>query len=303
MTNGFTLLSGTANPPLAEALARALGVELGACRVRRFPDGELSVELLDSVRGRDVLVVQPTCPPVNDHLVELLAFADVCRRSSAKSVTAVVPYFGYARADKRNNLRQPITASMVASVLQAAGVDHVLTMDLHTPQLEGFFHVPVDTLTAVPALCEALRGPLPGDATVVSPDAGRVPLATEYARLLGLPLAVLHKRRASGTETEVTHLVGEVAGRTCLLIDDMISTGGTLVKSMEALRGAGARDFVIAATHGLLLEDALPRLRAAGAREVFVTDTVPHPGAADGLHVVSVAPVLAQAVRKLVPEA
>jgi ribose-phosphate pyrophosphokinase len=300
MTNGFTLLSGTANPPLAAAVARELGVSPGACLVQRFPDGELSVQLLESVRSKEVLVIQPTCPPVNDHLVELLAFADVCRRSSAARVTAVVPYFGYARADKRNNLRQPITASMVASVMQAAGIDHLLTMDLHTPQVEGFFHVPVDTLTAVPTLCEALRESLPEDAVVVSPDAGRVPLATEYARLLGLPLAVLHKRRASGTETEVTHLVGEVRGRTCLIIDDMISTGGTLVKSMDALREAGARGFVVAATHGLLLGGALEKLKRAGAREVFVTDTVPHAGKPRGLHVVTVRAVLAQAIRKLV---
>ena len=302
MTNGFTILSGTANPALAAAVARELGVLLGRCRVQRFPDGEVSVELQESVRGKEVVVVQPTCPPVNDNLVELLVFADACHRSAAARVTAVAPYFGYARADKRNNLRQPITASMVARVMEAGGIDHLVTMDLHTPQVEGFFHVPVDTLTALPSLCEALRGVLPEGAVVVSPDAGRVPLATEYARLLHLPLAVLHKRRSSGTETEVTHLVGEVRGRACLLVDDMISTGGTLVKSVRALRDAGADGFYVAATHGLLLGDALERLAAEGVREVVVSDTVAAAADHPGLRVVTIAPVIAQAVRKLVQE-
>ncbi len=297
------IFAGTANPPLAAAIARELGTRLGDCSVERFPDGELTVRLHESVRGREVFVVQPTSPPVNDHLVELLAFADAARRSAAGRVTAVVPYFGYARADRRNRRREPITASLVATLMQAAGLGHVVTVDLHTPQIEGFFSVPVDTLSAVGVLCDALRDGLPGNTVVVSPDAGRVQLATEYAHRLGVPLAVLHKRRESGSRTEATHLVGEVEGRSCLLVDDMISTGGTLVESVRALREGGAAGFRVAATHGLLLGGARERLAEAGIEEVCVTDTVPVP--ADGplaLRIAPVAPLVAGALRKFLEE-
>lgn len=298
--DNFVLFSGTANPELAASAAAAAGVRLGAAQVDRFPDGEVSVRLLESVRGQEVCIMQPTAPPVNDHLVELLAFADACRRSSAARVTAIVPYFGYSRSDKRHGRREPITASLVAALLQTAGVQHVLTLDLHTTQIEGFFHIPVDTLSAVPALCEALLDRVPPDAVVVSPDAGRVQLATRYAERLGLSLAVLHKRRESGATTRVTHLVGEVEGRACVLVDDMISTGGTLVESIQALREAGASDFLVAATHGLLLAGAEERLLAAGAREVLVTDTIAvAPRDDDRLRVVSIAPVLAAALHQI----
>lgn len=301
MADAFTLFAGTANPALAAAISRELGVPLGACAVERFPDGELSARLLESVRRREVFVIQPTCPPVNDHLVELLAFADACRRAAAARVVAIVPYFGYARADKRVGRREPITASLVAHLLQAAGVDHLVTLDLHTPQIEGFFHVPVDSLTAVPTLCAALRDHLPPDAVVVSPDVGRVAMATEYARRLGLPLAVLHKRREDGARTAVTHLVGEVRGRPCLVIDDLISTGGTIAESVEALLAAGARpEIAVAATHGLLVGPARQKLAHPAIRRLLVTDTVPLPGEAwPHLHVVSVAPLLAEAIRRI----
>jgi ribose-phosphate pyrophosphokinase len=297
----LSILPGTAHPELAASVARELGTQLAKCRVERFPDGELSVRLEETVRGREVFILQPTSPPVNDHLVELLAFADACRRDSASRIAAVVPYFGYARSDRRNCRREPITASMVAALLQCAGIERVLTIDPHTPQVEGFFHIPVDSLSAVPALCEALRGHLPpGDAVVVSPDAGRVPMATEYADRLGLPLAVLHKRRLSGVETKVTNRVGDVRGRTCLIVDDMIATGGTLVESATALREADALpELFVAATHGLLLGDAAEDLVRAGIRELYVTDSVParrslHPA----VHVVTVAPLLASAIRR-----
>src|ERR671935_636525 len=210
MTDAATIFAGTANPDLARGVARELGVRLGACAVERFPDGEVSVRLEESVRGREVFVVQPTSPPVNENLFELLAFADACRRASAARTTAVVPYFGYARADKRRGRREPITASVVADLLETVGVAHVLTVDVHAPQVEGFFRIPLDNLTAVPALCEALGGRLPGGAVVVAPDAGRVPVAAGYARRLKAPMAVLHKRRESGDKTVVTHLAGDV---------------------------------------------------------------------------------------------
>lgn len=294
------LLSGTANPALAAAVAGELGVPLARAEVERFPDGEVTVRLLESVRRREVVVIQPTAPPADPHLMELLAFADACRRAAAARVIAVVPYFGYARADRRGGRREPVTASLVATLMQAAGIDHVVTVDLHTLQVEGFFRIPMDSLTALIPLCDAVCAELPAGTTVVSPDAGRVPLATEYARRLGAPLAVLHKRRESGSETEVAHLVGEVEGRHCLLVDDMISTGGTLRKSVAALRDAGATGFTVAATHGLLLGDALERLVGSGVERVYVTDTtrVPDEGH-PALRVVAVAPLLADALRHL----
>jgi ribose-phosphate pyrophosphokinase len=298
MPNGYRVFSGSANPRLASDVARTLGIELAGCEIDRFPDGEVSVRLLESVRGYHVYVIQPTCPPVNDNLVELLTFADACRRAAASSVTAVVPYFGYSRADKRHGRREPITASMVGRLIESVGIDHLLTLDLHTIQTEGFFAIPVDTLTALPTLCAALADELPPDTVVVSPDAGRVVLATAYAERLHLPLAVLHKRRASGTSTETTHLVGEVEGKTCLIIDDMISTGGTLVESARTLREAGARSCRVAATHGLLLSGAAERLQNAGIEHVLVTDTVPVTGGGV-VRVASVAGLLASAVQRL----
>jgi ribose-phosphate pyrophosphokinase len=299
----YILFAGSGNPALAQAVADALGVQPGECKVERFPDGETSVQVLESVRGKDVYLLQPTCPPVNDNTMELLVFADACRRAAAGRIHAVVPYFGYSRSDKRHGRREPITASLVSLLMRAAGIDHVVTLDLHTVQIEGFFPGPFDTLTAVPTLCAALKPELPAAATVVSPDAGRVKLATEYAARLDLPLAVLHKRRESGTSTHVTHLVGEVEGRTCVIIDDMISTGGTLVESVQALREAGAAGFRVVATHALLMRNALERLADAGVERVFVTDTVPPREDPRGiLRVVSIAPLLSSALRHLVQD-
>src|SRR5437588_2164316 len=304
MTKALMIFAGTANPDLARSIAGELGVRLSACEVERFPDGETSVRLDEPVRGREVFVVQPTAPPVNDHLVELLAFADACRRASAARTTAIMPYFGYARSDKRDRQRVPVAASMVADLLQAAGINHVVTVDVHTPQLEGFFRVPVDSLTAVPALVEAVRSLLPAGAVVVSPDAGRVRMATEFAQRLKTSVVVLHKQRESGTQTKVVHLVGDVRERACLVIDDMISTGGTMGKSIEALLKAGARpEIIIAATHGLLLEGARENLSHEGVRAVFVTDTVPVRHADwSQLKVVSVAPLIAAAIRQFMSD-
>jgi ribose-phosphate pyrophosphokinase len=297
----LTILPGTAHPELAAGVARELATPLGKCHVERFPDGELSVRLEETVRGRDVFVVQPTSPPVNEHLFELLAFADACRRDSAARIAALMPYFGYARSDRRNRRREPITASMVAALLQCAGIERVLTIDLHTPQVEGFFHIPVDSLSAVPALCDAVRDRVPlDDMVVVSPDAGRVGMATDYADRLGRPLVVLHKRRLSGTETEVTDRVGDVRGCTCLIVDDIIATGSTLVASATALRDAGARpELFVAATHGLLLGNATDDLLRAGVRQLFVTDSVPPSRPLNpAVHIISIAPLLASAIRR-----
>jgi ribose-phosphate pyrophosphokinase len=304
MHDDFTIFAGRANVALATSVAVEMGARLGACSVERFPDGELSVRLDEPVRKRKVFIIQPTSPPVNDHLIELLAFADACRRASAARITAVVPYFGYSRADKRHGRREPITASMVADMMQAVGVDHVVTVDLHAPQIEGFFHIPVDSLTAAPVMVETLRPGLPAETVVVSPDAGAVRTATEYARLLGAPVAVLRKERASGVETRVTRLVGDVRDRSCLIIDDMISTGGTIAESVDALLEAGARpDITVAATHGLLLHGAREKLARPETREILVTDTVAPP-AHDWLQlrVVSIAPLIASALRRFLDD-
>jgi ribose-phosphate pyrophosphokinase len=297
------LFAGPANPALASAIADELGVRTNVCTFGRYPDGEISVRLDEPVRGRDVFVVQPTGPPVNDHLMELLTFADTCRRAAARRITAVVPYFGYARSDKRHGLREPITASLVARMIQTSGIDHVLTLDLHASQIEGFFHIPVDSLTAVPTLCRALRDQLPADAVVVSPDAGRVKMATDFANRLNASVVVLHKRRGAAREPEVTHVVGDVRGRACLIIDDMISTAGTIERAVEALIAAGARpEITIAATHGLLLSEARARLGHEAIRRVLVTDTVAAAAADPAwalLQRESIAPLLAAAIRRI----
>jgi ribose-phosphate pyrophosphokinase len=304
MTDDFLIFAGTASANLAASVARHLGVDLGRSSVEHFPDGEVSVTLDEPVRGRKVFIVQATSPPVNDHLVELLAFADACRRASAEGITAIVPYFGYARADKRHGRREPISASMVADLLQAVGITQVVTVDVHTLQLEGFFRIPVDSLTAVPMLVDAMRGRLRKGAVVVSPDAGRVRMATEFAHRLKTSVIILHKRRESGTETRVTHLVGDVGDRACLIIDDMISTGGTMVESIEALLSAGARpEITIAATHGLLMDGARENLSHESVREIFVTDTVaPKDKAWPQLRVISIAPLIAEAIRRFMTD-
>jgi ribose-phosphate pyrophosphokinase len=304
MADDFLIFAGTASADLAASIADHLGAQLGTCSVKYFPDGEVSVTLGEPVRGREVFIVQATSPPVNDRLVELLAFADACRRASAERITAIVPYFGYARADKRHGRREPISASMVAHLLQAVGITHLVTVDVHAPQLEGFFRIPVDSLTAVPILAKAIRARLQKTAVVVSPDAGRVRMATEFAHRLKTSVVVLHKKRESATETKVTHVVGDVGDHACLIIDDMISTGGTMAESIEALLSAGARpEITIAATHGLLLDGARENLSHESVREVFVTDTIALKDKDwPKLKVVSVAPLIGQAIRRFITD-
>lgn len=297
--DGIVLFGGSASADLTLAVARELGIPVAARRVERFPDGEINVVLDEPVRGRDVFILLSTSPPVNDHVMELLIFADACRRASAERITAIVPYFGYARSDRRDAQRAPIVASLVAELMQCAGIDHVTMLDVHAPQIEGFFRGPVDHLSAVPALCDALRGRIAPDTIVVSPDSGRVQAATEYARRLGLRLVVLHKRRGSGRETTVTHVVGSVRDLPCLIIDDMISTGGTIVESVHALAEAGAQTkFVVAATHGLFVDGACQRMAAAGVTQVYVTDSIAEPERRCSLAtVVTVAPLIAEGIR------
>ena len=301
MAAEFSIFCGNASRTLAGAVARAVGVRLGAARVERFPDGEVSLDIRESVRDKDVFIIQSTAPPVNDHLMELLAFADGCRRASAARIIAIVPYFGYARSDKRHGRREPIGARLVADLLQTCGIDHIITIDLHAPQIEGFFHVPVDSLSAVYALSDAVKPVLPPATLVVSPDVGRLAMATLYAERLKTSVVLLHKTRETGTETRVTHLVGDVRGRACLVVDDMISTGGTILEAVERLLQEGAQPGIfIAATHGLLLASARAKLSSESVAGIFVTDSVEEPVERwPAVHTVSVAPLIAETIRRI----
>ncbi|MEX2583122.1 MAG: ribose-phosphate pyrophosphokinase [Gemmatimonadota bacterium] len=298
----FVILSGSANRPLAEAICDALGQPLGRSRTERFPDGEIGIEIDESVRGRHVFIVQPTSPPVNDNVVELVALADACRRASAGRVTAVIPYFGYGRGDRRKNRRVPIMARAVADMLEVSGVNQVAALDLHSAQVEGFFRIPVETLTAIPTLAGALQPQRGRDPVIVGPDLGAAERATTLGEKLGCSVAVLAKRRLSGREVEIRSVIGQVEGRRCVIIDDMVSTGGTILKAAEALREAGALpEMTVVATHALFNENTVGRFRAAGITETIVTDTIENPAARQpGVSRVSVAPLLAGAVARLV---
>ena len=296
-----TFLAGSESRALAEPIRRALGVSFGACTTERFPDGEVMVQLDESVRGHEVVLLQGTSYPVNDHLLELLALTDACRRAAARHVVAVVPYFGYARSDRRDGRRGPITARLVATMLEAAGVDHLITLDAHTPALEGFFSIPMDNLSAVHVLAAALRAQATADVVVVAPDHGAVHLADRYALALGASVAVCHKQRTGPTTVSVGRITGDVAGRHCVVVDDMISTGSTIVESIRALREAGAKeDILVAATHGVLVPGALTRLAAARVKSLYVTDSIPFSPAGDmAVTVVSVAPIIATAIARV----
>lgn len=293
------LFSGSANRPLAEAIARSLGLSLGKAVVERFPDGEVRVRLLESVRGADVYLIQPTAPPVNDHLMELLIMADAVRRSSAARINAVIPYFGYARQDKQTQGREPISAKLVADLIQEVGVHRVITVDLHAPQIQGFFNIPVDELSAVKLFASYLEhNHLTDNAVVVSPDSGRAEYARRLSERLSLPLAILAKRRIGPHETQVAYVIGDVAGKRPLIVDDIISTGGTIRRGVEALAAAGAQEAIVMATHGVLVGPAHENLSHPAIREVVFTDTIQLTPAM-GFNILSTADLLAQAIRNV----
>lgn len=298
--SALTLLAGTANLSLAESVAVELGVSLAQREAFPFPDGELHIEIGTSVRGHDVYLVQSTSPAAETHLFQLLLLADACRRSGAARLTAVMPYVAYARQDRRGTGREPVGARVVAELLATGRLHRVVAVDLHTPALEGVFSVPLEHLTAVPLLAAALP-PIDGDAVVVAPDLGATKLAERYARLLDLPVALVHKRRLSGERVAVRGVTGEVRGRTPLVVDDMITTGGTIEAAITALLEAGCnRDIPVAATHGLFVGQAAPRLAALPIRDVVVTDSVAScPADVLRLRRVSLAPLLAEAIRRL----
>lgn len=298
------IYSGTANRPLAAAAAALLGVPLGNLDIIRFPDGEVSPLIHDSVRGRDVFVIQPTSPPVNDHLIELLLTLDALRRASARRVTAVIPYYGYSRQERKAKPREAISAKVVANCLAGAGADRVMLLDIHAPAMQGFFDIPVDALTAVSLLTHRLAELNLEDAIVVAPDTGRVKLAERFADALGLPLGLMNKRRIGG-RVQVTHVVGEVRGRRPIVVDDIMA-GGSLTSQLPALLEAGALpEITLVIIHPLLVGDAPRRLEQPFIRRVLATDSVllPPERRPATLEIVSIAPLLAEAIRRTHEEA
>ncbi len=298
------LIGGSANPALADAISARLGVPLLDRRIERFPDSEMYVRVGSSVRGRDTYIIQPTCAPVNDNLFELLLLVDSLRRASAGKITAIIPYYGYARQDRKALGREPITAKLVANLLAAAGASRIVAVDLHSPAIQGFFDIGMDHLTAIPLLAEALDSRVPRDSVIVSPDTGGVKRADFYARLLGLPIAILHKRREGAREVEMAAVIGDVEGKHAIIVDDIIATGGTIREAVDTLVLAGARPEVrVAATHAVLAGEAIARLQHPAIVEILVTDTIPlaEPvrAALPALRVVSVADLLANAIRRL----
>ncbi len=297
------IFTGSANRPLAESIGRHLGLPLGRVTCKTFSDGEIAVEIEESVRGWDVFVVQPTCPPVNHHLMELLVMMDALKRASANSISAVIPYYGYARQDRKVHPRVPITSKLVADLLTVAGADRVLTVDLHAGQIQGFFDIPVDNLFATPVLLDDIRKRFQGDdLVVVSPDAGGVERARAFAKRLDAGLAIIDKRREKANISEVMHIIGEVEGFDAILLDDMVDTAGTLANAARALKANGARRVYAACTHAVLSGPAVTRIVESPLEELITTDTVPlRPEARDSgkIRALTVAPLLAEAIRRI----
>jgi ribose-phosphate pyrophosphokinase len=295
------IFTGNANPELAKEICAQLGIPLGSAMVKRFSDGEVNVDIRDNVRGVDVFLIQPTCPPVNDHLMELLILMDALKRASAKRVTAVLPYYGYARQDRKVLPRAPITAKLVADLLTAAGVSRVLTMDLHAGQIQGFFNIPVDHLYSSPVILDYIKENYRDDMVVVSPDAGGVERARAVAKRLNASLAIIDKRREGPNVAQVMNIIGEVEGKTAVMLDDMVDTAGTLVQSADALHAKGAKHIYACATHAVLSGPAIERLENSKIEELVVTNTVPlgEKSLCKKIRVLSVAPLLGEAIKRI----
>lgn len=297
--NRLRLFSGSANPQLSQEVARYLGMDLGPMVRKQFADGELYIQIQESIRGCDVYLIQPTCRPVNAHLMELLIMIDACRRASARQVTAVIPYYGYARADRKTAGRESITAKLVANLITQAGAIRVLSMDLHSAQIQGYFDIPVDHVYGSPALLDYLASKHLSDVVVVSPDVGGVARARAFAKKLNdAPLAIVDKRRQAHNVTEVMNVIGDVAGKTAVLVDDMIDTAGTISEAARLLREKGARQVYACATHAVFSPPAVERLSSGIFEEVIVTNTIPVPAEShfSQLTVLSVAAVLGETI-------
>jgi ribose-phosphate pyrophosphokinase len=297
------IFSGTAHKTLAHRIAEQLGMPLGDATVDTFPDGETMVKINENIRGRDVFFIQPTCPPTNQNLMELLIMVDAARRASAARITAVIPFFGYARQDRKDQPRVPITAKLVANLLTAAGVNRVLTMDLHAQQVAGFFDIPVDHLYAAPVIIQYLRSKGIDNPVVVSPDVGGLKMANAYAQTLGAGLAIVAKRRTSPTEVEATSVIGDVKDRTVILVDDLTETAGTLTAAARILKEHGAREIMACVSHAVLGEIGINRLKNSEITELVCTNSVPENNG-DGFKITTlcIAPLLADAIRRVSSE-
>jgi ribose-phosphate pyrophosphokinase len=296
------VFSGSAHPELAREIANHLGLPIGQARLRRFPDTEVSFQIDENIRGTDVFIVQPTCAPVDQHIMELLIMIDAFKRSSAARITAVIPYYGYARQDRKDKPRVPISAKLVANVLSAAGTDRVLTMDLHKAQIQGFFDIPVDHLFAAPVIIDHLSRMDLDDLTIVAPDAGGAERARAYAKRLSAELAVIDKRRSDDGTAEVMNVVGDVRGKTCVIQDDIIDTAGTIAKAAGALKANGAARVFACAVHGVLSGPAIERIERAPLEKLIVTNTIPLNGdraRCGKIMTLSVAKLLGQAIKNI----
>jgi ribose-phosphate pyrophosphokinase len=302
MKTEIKLFSGNGNPRLAQAICEYLRVPLGQLKLTRFSDGEVYCQLLENVRGTDAFVIQPTCHPINENIMELLIAVDALKRSSADRITAVIPYYGYARQDRKDKPRVPISAKLVADLLQAAGVQRLLTMDLHAPAIQGFFDVPVDHLLAAPVLLEWIERQRFEDVTIVSPDAGGVERARLFAKRLGTGLAIIDKRRVEANVAATMNVIGDVRGQTCVIVDDIVDTAGTLVGSVRALREKGAKKVVACFSHAVLSGPAMARLAEADVDLVAVTDSIPlseEKAMEPKIVVLSVASLLGEAIARI----
>jgi ribose-phosphate pyrophosphokinase len=297
------LFTGRANPQLAQRICDALKIPLGRGRAELFPDGELIVKVEEDVRGRDCYIVQPTSQPVNAHLMELMIWIDCLRRASAKAVTAVIPYFGYARQDRKDEGRTPITAKLVANLLERAGADRVVSVDLHAAQVQGFFDIPVDHLHADPVMARWMRSLKLTNRVFVSPDVGNVKRAQVYANRIGGDICIIDKRRKSGSEAQAAHIIGDVKDKNIIMVDDMITTAGTITEACRILRDHGAKDIYVAATHAVFAPPAMERLAACNFTQIAVTDTIPIGNRADTIKdrlvVLSVADLLGEAINRI----
>ena len=299
MSRELRIFTGSAHPVLGEAIAHSLGMTLGRAHLARFSDGEVWFQIKDNVRGADVFVVQPTSGPVNENLMELLVMLDAFKRSSASRLTAVIPYYGYARQDRKDKPRVPISAKLVADLLTTAGTDRVLTMDLHAAQIQGFFDVPVDHLFAAPVIIDYVDKLGLADLTVVSPDAGGVERARAYAKRLDAALAIVDKRRDQPNVAEVHNVIGDVAGRTALIVDDIVDTAGTLAQVAAAIKSAGAREVLASCSHAVLSGRALEKIEASPLSKLIITDSIPQKQKSDKIVVLSIAELLGKAIKNI----
>lgn len=298
-TNNLKVFTCNANPKLAEEIASYLGISLGKSHVQNFSDGETNITIDESVRGCDVFIVQSTCAPVNDHLMELLIMIDAMRRASARRITVVMPYYGYARQDRKSRGREPITAKLVANLIVQAGANRILTMDLHAQQIQGFFDIPVDHLMAMPILADYYRGLNIEDLVVVSPDMGGVTRARSLAEKLGVPLAIIDKRRPMPNVSEIMNIIGEIKDKNVIMIDDIIDTAGTISNGAAALVERGAKSVYVSCTHAILSGPAYERLAKAPIKEIVTTNTIPAAREFDKLTVLSVAPLMGEAILRI----